>query len=204
MYCTIPKEPMNMGIMCFFVIILGYKKSFSTGARKAIVQRGCKYPEQVGDHLKSFVLVLLAGSGAGKFLAPYVMYKSMNIYDSWCSRGLCIPAHPWAGLICTALRTGISRFFCLLEGKKILIDDNLASHILLKVIQSCRENNTEFFCLAWVHLMMGLRQASRPIMKTICSCHPVAARIFPQCLHLGLRMSAPIGLVQPFEAAGVL
>jgi hypothetical protein len=34
-----------------------------------------------------------------------------------------------------------------LEGKKILIGDNLASHISLKVIQSCRENNIEFVCL---------------------------------------------------------
>jgi hypothetical protein len=134
--------------------MLGYKNSFSTGARKAIVQRGCKYPEQVGDHSKSFVLVLLAGSGAGKFLAPYVMYKSMNIYDSWCSGGpkgtvySCSPSgwfdmHSFEDWYFKILLPAARR----LEGKKILIGDNLASHISLKVIQSCRENNIEFVCL---------------------------------------------------------
>jgi hypothetical protein len=34
-----------------------------------------------------------------------------------------------------------------LPGKKLLIGDNLASHISLQVIQICREQDIEFVCL---------------------------------------------------------
>jgi hypothetical protein len=127
---------------------------FSTGARKAIVKKGSKYPEQVCDHTKSSISCMMCGPAKGEFLPPYVVYKGKNVYDSWCTGGP-------KGTVYTSSPTGWFDMFIFedwffkiflpaarrLTGKKVLIGDNLASHISAKVIQCCRENNIEFVCL---------------------------------------------------------
>jgi hypothetical protein len=40
---------------------------------------------------------------------------------------------------------------CRLPGKKVLIRDNLSSHLSTKVIVACKENNIKFVCLPQCH-----------------------------------------------------
>jgi hypothetical protein len=82
------------------------------------------------------------------------VYKSHNIYESWSERGpkgaryTCSPSGwfdtcSFEDCFQQILLPGVLH----LEGKEILIGDNLSSHISLKVIQLCRDNNIEFICL---------------------------------------------------------
>jgi hypothetical protein len=97
---------------------------------------------------------MICGSASGEFLPPYVVYKGKNVYDSWCTGGP-------KGAVYTSSASGWFDMFIFedwffkillpatrrLTGKKVLVGDNLASHISMKVIQSCKENNIEFVCL---------------------------------------------------------
>lgn len=124
------------------------------GAVKAIFKKGIKYAEQVGDHSKSAISVMFCGSAAGQLLPPYVVYKGANTYPGWCKNGP-------AGSVYTATKSGWFDAFAFrdcfekiflphlkrLEGKKVLIGDNLSSHLSVEVIEQCRMNNIEFVCL---------------------------------------------------------
>jgi hypothetical protein len=125
-----------------------------TGAQKAIFRRGCKYAEQVGDHSKTAISVMFCGSATGQLLPPYVVYKGSNVYDSWCAGGP-------KGAVYTSSPSGWFDMFIFgdwfkkiflpavrrLPGKKLLLGDNLASHISPDVIQICKEENIQFVCL---------------------------------------------------------
>jgi hypothetical protein len=124
------------------------------GAVKAIFQKGVKYAEQVRDHTKSAISIMLCGSGAGVVLPPYVVYQGANVYDAWCSRGP-------VGSVYSATKSGWFDMFTFtdwfkkimlphakrLPGKKLLIGDNLSSHISCEVISLCKDNDIEFVCL---------------------------------------------------------
>ncbi len=84
-------------------------------------------------------------------LPPLVVYKAKNLYTSWKERGLegtkySVSMNGWFDTF------NFGKFFFEIalpylnrkEGKKLIIDDNLSSHISAEVIQSCRENNNEF------------------------------------------------------------
>jgi len=124
------------------------------GGKKGIVKRGSKYPEEVGHFSRSAVSVMFCGSAAGEFLPPYVVYKATNHYKCWMvggPKGARYNHSPsgWFDMpICedwffeTYLPVATR-----LPGKKVLIGDNLSSHLSTKVIDACRENNIEFVCL---------------------------------------------------------
>ena len=57
------------------------------GAVKALFKRGVKYAEQVRDHSKTAISVMFCASAVGELVPPYVVYKGLNCYDSWCQRG---------------------------------------------------------------------------------------------------------------------
>jgi hypothetical protein len=83
-----------------------------------------------------------------------VVYKALNVYTSWCERGP-------KGAIYSSSKSGWfdsfqfeKWFFDLmlphlkkLPGKKMLVGDNLSSHISSSVIQACKANQIEFVCL---------------------------------------------------------
>jgi hypothetical protein len=58
----------------------------STGTMKAIFRKGVKYAEQVRDHSKTAVSMMMCRNRKG-FLPPYVLYKGNNVYESWCTGG---------------------------------------------------------------------------------------------------------------------
>lgn len=123
------------------------------GKFKAIFRRGVKYAEQVRDHSKSSTSVMFCGSAAGELLPPYVVYKGKNCYESWCQGG------PKGAKYVSSL-SGWFDTFCFTDwfhmwlnhvrrmpGKKLLLGDNLSSHLSIEVINICRENNIQFVCL---------------------------------------------------------
>lgn len=59
------------------------------GAEDAFFGGGCKYFEQVRNHSKVTVSVLMAGNGDGDFLPPMTVFKSSTgaVYQSWCEGG---------------------------------------------------------------------------------------------------------------------
>lgn len=115
---------------------------------------------------KSSTTVMICGSADGTLLPPYIIYKSAHLYDTWkergivgkpcceepcCSRG-CRYNRTTSGWIDTAtFRDWFMTCFLphakRLEGKKVLIGDNLSSHIDNDVIATCETNNISFICL---------------------------------------------------------
>jgi hypothetical protein len=87
-------------------------------------------------------------------LPPYVVYKGANVYEAWSQRGP-------PGAVYSATPSGWFDLFTYtdwfkkvflpharrLPGKKLLICDNLSSHVSLEVITLCRENDIEYVCL---------------------------------------------------------
>jgi hypothetical protein len=124
------------------------------GALKAFFEKGIKYAEQVRDHTKSSISVMYCGSASGVLLPPYIVYKAANIYESWCEGGP-------KGALYNCSANGWFDTFLFGEwfhklflpavrrqpGKKVLIGDNLSSHLSIDVINTCRDEGIEFVCL---------------------------------------------------------
>lgn len=131
--------------------ILNYDESNLTddpGARKCIFRRGVKYPERVMNSSKSAISIMFAASASGTVLPPYVVYKAERLYDQWCIGG---PKNTkynrtksgWFDAVC--FQDWFDRIAVPwakeLTGRKILIGDNLSSHIQIEVVRQCLRND---------------------------------------------------------------
>lgn len=124
------------------------------GRKKLIFRRGCKYPERIINSSKASTSVMFAATGEGKILPPYVVYKAQHLYDSWREGG---PKHSrynrtksgWFDNFCFQdwVETIAIPHFRNVDGPKIMIGDNLSSHLSLDVIRVCKENNIKFVFL---------------------------------------------------------
>jgi hypothetical protein len=144
------------------------------GKVKVIVKRGCRHPERIIDTSKTSISVMMAGSADGKTLPPYTCYKAEHMWESWTRNGI-------KGARYNRSKSGWfdqtvfeDWFFSLLvpyaqklEGKKVVIADNLSSHLSLNVIKACQENNISFVLLPpnSTHLMQPLDVAFFRPMK---------------------------------------
>ncbi|KAJ4434791.1 hypothetical protein ANN_23362 [Periplaneta americana] len=124
------------------------------GRKHVIVRRGTKHPERVMDSSKSSVSIMMAASGDGDLLPPYVLYKSEHLWDTWQEGGP-------KGTRYNRNRSGwfdlpvfedwfftiVLPYFKSKEGPKIMVGDNLSSHISLRVIEECERNNISYILL---------------------------------------------------------
>jgi hypothetical protein len=124
------------------------------GCVKAIFKKGTKYAEHVRNHSKSAISVMFCGSATGQLLPPYVVYKGQNVYEAWCVGGIKGSAYsstPSGWFDGFTFKDWFVKIFLQasrkLEGKKLLLGDNLSSHLSVEVINLCRENDVEFVCL---------------------------------------------------------
>ena len=144
------------------------------GSKRAIVKRGEKYPERIMDTTKSAVSLMFCGNAEGTLLPPYVVYKSEHLWSTWCEGGPSGTRYNrsksgWFDTTCfedwffTILVPALSKK----AGKKILIGDNLSSHINAKVLTACREHNIAFVALPpnSTHLLQPLDVAFFAPMK---------------------------------------
>lgn len=124
------------------------------GTKKALFRRGTKYAERVMDATKSSISVEFCASAKGVLLPPYVIYQGKNCYPEWCEDGI-------DGSVYNSSKSGwfdmcsftdwFEKIFLpharRLEGKKLLIGDNVSSHISNRVLELCAANNIEFVFL---------------------------------------------------------
>lgn len=149
------------------------------GNKKVICKRGAKYVENICNHSKSAISLMFSGNAAGTLLPPYVVYKAENLWSTWTENGPQRTRY-------NRSKSGCYRFFDAvsfedwfeltflpnvrnLDGPKVIIGDNLSSHINLQVLKLCEENNVRFVCLPpnSTHLTQPLDVAFFAPMKRI-------------------------------------
>lgn len=129
------------------------------GRSTVIVRRGAKHAERILDSTKTSTSVMFAGTASGILLPPFVVYKSKFLYDTWTTGG---PPNTVYG--CSKSGWFDNELFekwffnvalphfkkhddkeC--QTPKVLIGDNLASHLSMRVLQACKEYNIRFVFL---------------------------------------------------------
>ncbi|XP_050509990.1 uncharacterized protein LOC126886899 [Diabrotica virgifera virgifera] len=97
---------------------------------------------------------MLAGNAAGKVAPVYVVYKSEKLWQTWMENG---PENARY----SRSRSGWFDYQCFedwfvnlmvpilkrQEGKKVLLGDNLSSHLNIEAIRQCENNNISFIAL---------------------------------------------------------
>lgn len=126
------------------------------GRSKVITRRGCKHPDRIMDSSKTSISVMFSGSASGTLLPPYICYKAEHMYDSWTCGGM-------KGTRYNRSKTGwfneeiFEDWFLTIalpyfkklpeDTSKVLLGDNLSSHVSIKVIRECTKNNIKFVLL---------------------------------------------------------
>lgn len=136
--------------------IVNYDESNLTddpGNKKIICRRGTKHPTKIIDTSKQSYSVMFSGTATGHWLPPYIVYKAEHLYESWTSMGPKSARYNRSknGWFTTELfedwffHIALPYFKTLKDDSpKLLIGDNLSSHLSIKVISSCAENNIRF------------------------------------------------------------
>ncbi|KAJ8912800.1 hypothetical protein NQ315_002558, partial [Exocentrus adspersus] len=91
---------------------------------RVIVKRGARHCERYMDSCKTSVSVMMAGTASGHLLPPYVV----TLFEDWFFKIALL-------------------YFRRIDGPKVLIGDNLSSHLSVQVINACREHNIRFILL---------------------------------------------------------
>nr|CAH7719079.1 unnamed protein product [Callosobruchus chinensis] len=122
--------------------------------KKVICRRGCKYPERIMNSTKSNISVMFCGNANGNSLPPYIIYKAEHLWTTWTENGPegvrynrtkqgWIDGATLEDWFSTHLLPVIKKQ----EGTKVVIGDNLSSHVSLSVLKLCEENDIKFICL---------------------------------------------------------
>lgn len=124
------------------------------GRTKVLVKRGCKYPDRVLNHSKSSTSIMFSASANGSLLPCYVVYKSVHLYKTWMEGGRKEVRYNrtksgWFDADCFDdwIKTVALPYFRKLEGPKVLIGDNLSSHLSFESIRLCSAENIKFIFL---------------------------------------------------------
>lgn len=119
-----------------------------------VVRRGVKHPEVIRDSSKTSTSVMFCVSTIGEVIPPYTVYKSLYLYPTWVEGG--IKDGRYNRNISGWFEINIFEdwfiklfipFVKNLKGPKVLIGDNLASHLSLEVIKLCEIHNIRFILL---------------------------------------------------------
>lgn len=124
------------------------------GRKKIVCKRGTKYPERVMNQTKTSTSVMFAATANGQLLPPYVIYKSLHLYDTWTEGGPSGTRYNrtpsgWidGGCFIEWFSKIIIPYCRRLNGKKIIIGDNLSSHLSPEVIKLSEQYNIDFIFL---------------------------------------------------------
>lgn len=146
------------------------------GKKLVVVKRGTKHPEVIKDTSKTSISVMFCVSADGKMLPPYTVYKAKHMYPTWVEGGVegaCYNRNDSGWFDMPIFEDWFFKCFLptcrYLKGPKVMIGDNLSSHISLEVIQLCEKNNIRFILLPpnATHLCQPLDVAVfRPIKRS--------------------------------------
>jgi len=106
------------------------------GSKKCLFRKGTKHCEKVMNTSKSNISVMFCGNAAGHMLPPMVVYKALNMYSGWKKGGeknfkYSCSASGWFDMYQFELwfEEMMLPLLKKLEGKKLIIGDNVSSHI---------------------------------------------------------------------------
>lgn len=124
------------------------------GKTRVIVKRGTKHAEVIKDTSKTSTSVMMAASGSGELLPPYIVYKATHLYPTWIEGGISGARYNrnptgWFDMEIFDdwfLNTCVP-YLKTLQGPKVIIGDNLSSHISLETIKQCENFNIRFIVL---------------------------------------------------------
>lgn len=124
------------------------------GSTKCIFRRGMKYPERVLNTSKASISIMFAITGSGEVLPPYTVYKAERLYDQWTIGG---PKNARYNRSKSGWFDSISfeDWFTTIvvpwakknPGPKVVIGDNLSSHLNVNIIVESQRNNIRFVFL---------------------------------------------------------
>lgn len=124
------------------------------GRVKVVMKKGSKHAYRALDSSKCSTTVMFAIAADGTRLPPYTVYKAKYLYEGWKEGGL--PGSMYnrsskgwfdSELFEDWFRTVALPYFRKLDGTKVIIGDNLQSHITINVIQECENNDIKFVLL---------------------------------------------------------
>lgn len=167
---------------------------------------------------------MFAGSASGHLLPPYICYKAKDVYETWRENGpegARYNRSP-SGWFTMAIfedwfMTIAVPYFKNLDGPKLLIGDNLCSHISHAVVAKCEEMNINFVLLPprATHLCQPLDVAVFRPMKIkwrkvldqwkAKNYGPLQKSVFPRLLKSTLEEITTMGenLKSAFRATGI-
>ena len=116
------------------------------GKRKLVFKHGCKYLERLLNSSKAAISIMFSGSASGDVLPAYVVYKSINMWDSWTTGGPPKTRYNntpsgWFDMRCFEdwFKIVIMPYRKKVSGRLIVIGDNLSSHHSVEVVELCKE-----------------------------------------------------------------
>lgn len=124
------------------------------GNKKVICKRGSKYIEKICNHSKSSTSLMFCGNASGTCLPPYIVYRAENMWTTWTENGpegarYNRTKNGWFDS--TSFEDWFQSTFIPavknMDGKKVIIGDNLSSHISINVLRLCEQHNVDFVCL---------------------------------------------------------
>lgn len=124
------------------------------GRKTILCRRGTKYPEVIINATKVSFTVMFCGNAAGDEVPPYIIYKSEHLWTTWTSNGPknakynrtksgWIDAPTFEDWFINHLTPILKKK----EGRKVVMGDNLSSHINPRVLSECEKHNISFICL---------------------------------------------------------
>lgn len=124
--------------------------------QRVLVRRKCRHPERIMDSSKSSTSVMFTCAGNGHVLPIYINYKAEHLYNTWTEGGP-------PGTVYNRTKSGwftmetFEDWFKTValpyfrkfdkEKNKVLVGDNLASHVSKWVIEKCIAENIKFVLL---------------------------------------------------------
>lgn len=128
--------------------------------KKILTRRGSKRAERVIDWSKSSTSVMFSGTANGELLPPYIVYKAENLYTTWTEGGPtgCRYNRSRSGWFDNVIfkdwfDTVVLPYFDKIDENqeepttKVMIGDNLSSHLSLDIIEKCKTHNIRFVML---------------------------------------------------------
>jgi len=106
------------------------------GKKMCIIIKGVKYPERIMNSSKAAISLMYCGKAIGEVLPPYVLYKSDCLWTTWTEGGPVgsrynrsksgwFDAVTFEDWFTFSLLPRLRR----LDGRKVIISNNLSSHI---------------------------------------------------------------------------
>lgn len=124
------------------------------GRTKVLIRKKSKHTDSIMDSSKSATSVIFAVNASGGMLPPYVVYKSLQMSEPWTLGGPdgCRYNRSLSGWFDQSIfedwfQTISIPHFRRLEGTKIIIGDNLASHVSINIVKLCKLHNIKFVLL---------------------------------------------------------